>query len=162
MGLMGIHDPDAFRCYTGYTNCPWCAKEGQYEGTVVNHLRTTHYRLGLVCDWCFGCPTVMSDSLLAWEPKLPTILCCIWIRSVQLTYLPNQELYQEASVGLSYQTPFPLEGQRTQQIKHYLPVHQIHLLFSSGDQGCLRKMLLIASSTLTGTDYSQGSVHKNW
>ena len=30
---------------------------------MVNHLRTTHYRLGLVCDQCFGCPTVMSDSL---------------------------------------------------------------------------------------------------
>ena len=64
MGLMGIHDPNALWCYAGYTYCPWCGKEGQNEGTVVNHLRTTHYRLGLVCDWCFGCPSVMSDSLL--------------------------------------------------------------------------------------------------
>ena len=63
MGLMGIHDPDAPWHYTGYTYCPWCGKEGQNEGTVVNHLRTTHYRLGLVYNWCFGCPTVMSDSL---------------------------------------------------------------------------------------------------
>ena len=63
MGLMGIHDPDALWCYTGYTYWPWCGKEGQNEGTVVNHLRTTHYRLGLVCNQCFGCPTVMSDSL---------------------------------------------------------------------------------------------------
>ena len=63
MGLMGIHDPNALQCYAGYTCCPWCGKEGQNEGTVVNHLRTTHYRLGLVCDQSFGCPSVMSDSL---------------------------------------------------------------------------------------------------
>ena len=63
MALMGIHYPDALQCYTGYTYCPWCGKKGQNEGTVVNHLRTTHYRLGLVCDQCFGCPTVMLDSL---------------------------------------------------------------------------------------------------
>ena len=63
MGLMGIHDPNALQHYAGYTYCPWCGKEGQNEGTVVNHLRTTHYWLGLVCDWCFGCPSVTSDSL---------------------------------------------------------------------------------------------------
>ena len=63
MGLMGIHDPDALWHYAGYTYCPWCGKEEQNEGTVVNHLRTTHYRLGLVCNKCFGCPSVTSDSL---------------------------------------------------------------------------------------------------
>ena len=63
MGLMGIHDLDALQCYTGYTYCPWCGKEGQNEGTMVNHLRTTHYRLGLVCNQCFGCPSSISDSL---------------------------------------------------------------------------------------------------
>ena len=49
MGLKGIHDPDALWHFMGYTSCPWCGKEGQNEGTMVNHLRTTHYRLGLVC-----------------------------------------------------------------------------------------------------------------
>ena len=63
MGLMGIHDPNALHHFAGYTYCPWCGKEGQNEGTVVNHLRTTHYRLGLVCPLCFGCPTVTSDAL---------------------------------------------------------------------------------------------------
>ena len=63
MGLMGIHDPNALWHYAGYTYCPWCRKEGHNEGTVVNHLRTTHYRLGLVCNWCFGCPSVTLDSL---------------------------------------------------------------------------------------------------
>ena len=63
MGLMGIHNPDALWCYAGYTYCPWCGKEEQNEGTMVNHLRITHYRLDLVCDQCFGCPTVTLDSL---------------------------------------------------------------------------------------------------
>ena len=63
MGLMGIHDPNALWHYAVYTYCPWCGKEGQNEGMVVNHLRTTHYRLGLVCDQCFSCQAVMSDSL---------------------------------------------------------------------------------------------------
>ena len=57
-GLMGIHDPNALWSYAGYIYCPWCRKEGQNEGMVVNHLRTTHYRLGLVCNQCFGCPSV--------------------------------------------------------------------------------------------------------
>ena len=63
MGLKGIHNLDALQHFAGYTYCPWCGKEGQNEGTVVNHLRTAHYRLGIVCDHCFGCPTVMSDTL---------------------------------------------------------------------------------------------------
>ena len=56
MGLMGIHNPNDLWCFTGYTYCPWCGKEGQNEGTVVNHLRTTHYMLGLVCDLMFRLP----------------------------------------------------------------------------------------------------------
>ena len=38
-------------------------KDGQNEGTIINHLRTVHYKLGLVCDLCFGCPTMMADTL---------------------------------------------------------------------------------------------------
>ena len=63
MGLVGIHDPDALQHFAGFTYCPWCGKEGQSEGTVVNHLRTTHYRLGLVCDKCHGCPTTTCNTL---------------------------------------------------------------------------------------------------
>ena len=63
MGLMGIHDSDALWCFASFTYCPWCGKEGQNEGMVVNHLRTTHYKLGLVCDKCYGCPTITSDTL---------------------------------------------------------------------------------------------------
>ena len=62
MGLEGIHDPDAHSHFAGFTYYPWCGKEGQNEGMVVNHLRTTHYRLGLVCDKCHGCPTTTCDT----------------------------------------------------------------------------------------------------
>ena len=48
MGLTGIHHPDAFHCFYGVTHCLWCEKEGQNEGTLINHLQTTHYKLGLV------------------------------------------------------------------------------------------------------------------
>ena len=63
MGLVGIHDPDALQCFAGFTYCPWCGKEGQNEETVINHLCTVHYRLGLVCDRCYGCPYTISDNL---------------------------------------------------------------------------------------------------
>ena len=63
MGLVGIHDPDALQHFTSFTYCPWCGKEGQNEGMVVNHLRTTHYQLGLVCDKCHGYPTTTCNTL---------------------------------------------------------------------------------------------------
>ena len=63
MGLMGIHHPDALCCFGSVTYCLWYRKEGQNKGTVVNHLWTIHYRLGLVCNRCFGCPSTMSDTL---------------------------------------------------------------------------------------------------
>ena len=44
MGLKGIHDPDALQCFMGYTYCPWCGKEGQNKGNIVNHLSTAHYK----------------------------------------------------------------------------------------------------------------------
>ena len=63
MGLKGIHDPEALRHFIGYTYCLWCGKSGQNEGTVINHQRTVHYKLGIICDWCFGCPTTKLDPL---------------------------------------------------------------------------------------------------
>ena len=42
MGLVGMHDPDALCHFSCITHCPWCGKEGQKEGTVVNHLWTVH------------------------------------------------------------------------------------------------------------------------
>ena len=38
MGLAGIHNPDALHHFSGMTFCPWCGKEGQNEGTIINHL----------------------------------------------------------------------------------------------------------------------------
>ena len=61
MGLMGIHDPNTLHHFNRVTHCPWW-KEGQNEGTVINHFQTVHYRLGLMCKKCFGC---LSTSLEA-------------------------------------------------------------------------------------------------
>ena len=63
MGLEGIHNSEALWHFAGYTYCPWCGKNGHNEGTVINHLRTAHYKLGLICNQCFGCPTTMLDTL---------------------------------------------------------------------------------------------------
>ena len=63
MGLKGIHDFDALQHFAGYTYCPWCGKYGQNEGTVINHLRTVHSKLGLICEQCLGCPMVTFDAL---------------------------------------------------------------------------------------------------
>ena len=38
MGLKGIHHPNALHCCTGLLFCPWCSKEGQNGGTVINNL----------------------------------------------------------------------------------------------------------------------------
>ena len=63
MGLKGIHDSKALRHFASFTYCPWCGKDSQNKGTIINHLRTVHYNLGLVCDLCFGCPTTTADTL---------------------------------------------------------------------------------------------------
>ena len=63
MGLVGIHNPDTLHHFNGLTHCPWCGKEGQNEGTVVNHLWTVHYRLGLVCNKCYDYLSTSSDTL---------------------------------------------------------------------------------------------------
>ena len=63
MRLIGIYDPDALCCFNRVTHFPWCGKVGQNEGTIVNHLRTTHYKLGLICNKCFGCLSTTSEAI---------------------------------------------------------------------------------------------------
>ena len=63
MGLVAVLDPDTLHCFNSLTHCPWCGKEGQDEGRVVNHLQMVHYRLGLVCHKCNDCPSTSSDTL---------------------------------------------------------------------------------------------------
>ena len=63
MGLTGIHYPEALHHFNGLTHCPWSGKEGQNEGTLINHLRMVHYKLGLVCKKCFCCPSVTSEAI---------------------------------------------------------------------------------------------------
>ena len=54
MGLWGIHFPKALKHQASLLFCPCCRKEGQNEGTIVNHLYTRNYHLGLVCKRCLS------------------------------------------------------------------------------------------------------------
>ena len=63
MGLKGIHHPNALHCFTGLVFFPWCGKEEQNDGTVVNHLWTMHYRFGLICSGCLCCPLTTSEAM---------------------------------------------------------------------------------------------------
>ena len=63
MGLMGIHNPDMLHCFSGVTHCPWCRKVGQNGGTIINHLQTVHYKLGLMSKICFGCPSITLEAI---------------------------------------------------------------------------------------------------
>ena len=69
MGLAGIHNPEALCHFNGMTFCPCCGKEGQNEGTIVNHLWMTNYKLGLVCGTCFHCPSMTSKAILCHGQK---------------------------------------------------------------------------------------------
>ena len=63
MGLTGIHNPNnALHHFNRVTHCPWCGKEGKNGGTIINHLRTVHCKLDLVCKKCLRCPSVTSEA----------------------------------------------------------------------------------------------------
>ena len=162
MGLMGIHDPDALWHYAGYTYCPWCGKEGQNEGTVVNHLRTTHYRLGLVCNQCFGCPTVMSDSL-CWHGLQNCQWYCVASGSGLSNWLACQttsSFTREWRQCYPTRPPSPLKARRFDAKKALPaslpnPIFVIHpasptntYFYFSCDRDCLRKTLLITAKVV--------------
>ena len=69
MGLKGIHYPETLHCHVGLSYYPWCRKEGQNEGTIVNHLWTTHYKLGLVYSRCLCCPVITSEAIQHYGPS---------------------------------------------------------------------------------------------
>ena len=75
MGLVGIHDPDALHHFSGVTHCPWCGKEGQNEGSMVNHLQIVHYRLDLVCNRLSWLPIHNGQHSL---PPQPAGLLVTW------------------------------------------------------------------------------------
>ena len=63
MDIKGIHSPEALKCQAGLSFCPWCGKEGRNKGTMVNHLHTEHYHLGLVCKRCLQHFMTSSDRM---------------------------------------------------------------------------------------------------
>ena len=63
MGLKGIHHSNTLCYHAGLSYCPWCRKEGQNKGTMVNHLQTIYYKLGLVCSGCLCHSTTTSEAI---------------------------------------------------------------------------------------------------
>ena len=109
---------------------------------------------------------------VAWVPKLSMVLCPFWIRSVQLTHLPNQEFIQGSEGSAIQLDPLPSKrpGDSTKKAlfaslpnpSFILQPHQQDSYFhSSCDLNCSRIMQLVMSDTSTQTDYSPGSVHKS-
>ena len=68
IGLEGIHSPEALHIQGSHSYCPWCAKEGQNERTMVYHLCTVHYCLGLVCTLCLAFFTTSVDTMRKHRP----------------------------------------------------------------------------------------------
>ena len=63
MGLKGIHSPKALKHQASLSFCSWYRKEGQNEGTMVNHLCTGHYHLKMVCEQCIQHFTTSLDRM---------------------------------------------------------------------------------------------------
>ena len=78
MGLERIHSPEALCRWGGHSHCPWCAKEGQNEGTIVNHLCTVHYCLGLVCAICLAFFTTSADTMKKHGPHCKDMATRDW------------------------------------------------------------------------------------
>ena len=74
MGLMGVDNPDVLHHFNGVTHHPWCKKVGQNEGIIINHMRTVYYKLDLMCDKCFSCPSISSEAIHhhGWKSCLPS------------------------------------------------------------------------------------------
>ena len=151
MGLKGIHDSNALQHLTSYTYCPWCSKHGQNEGTIVNHLRTVHYKLGLICNQCFGCPTVMLDT----STDMGATLVLIKALSPKRAHSAglNWSLPKEVKV-MSFTRPPPL-GRLESSTKKALttipsnqPCQQTNAFHPSHDKNYLTKMLLITTKVV--------------
>ena len=87
MGLTGIHNLDTLCHFYRVTHCPWGGKVGQNKGTVINHLWSIHYRLGLVCKKCYGCPTTSSEAIHCHGQKgcQPSGGRCQWVILISVT-----------------------------------------------------------------------------
>ena len=73
MSLTGVHHPDALHHFNGVTHCPWCGREGQNKGTIVNHLRMVHYKLGLVQEVLRLSLSHLQGHPMEWPGDLPAI-----------------------------------------------------------------------------------------
>ena len=146
MGLVGINYPDALWHFNGVTYCPWCRKEGQNEGIIINHLRTVHYKLGLICEKCFCCPSITSEAIQhhRWKNCQPSVEGRSWgvilisvttgrkyARSTFPWWEPGQRIWGRTwhlSAHLIRDTPLPHQYELRRRIRgrtHCLPTQHI-------------------------------------
>ena len=122
MGLMGYSwsQCPSVLCRLHLLSLVW--EGGQNEGMVVNHLRTTHYRLGLVCDQCSGCPSVMLDSI-CWHGCQDYQWYSVPSGSGLSGWptFPTKGSYKGVKAVLFNQTPFLPEGQKIQWRRCHSP-----------------------------------------
>ena len=76
MGLKGIHSPETLKHQAGLSFCPWCVKEGQNKGTVVNHFCTGHYHISLVCERCLQHFATCSDRMQCYSQGCKSMHVC--------------------------------------------------------------------------------------
>ena len=127
---------------------------------MVNHLKTTHYRLGLVCDQCFGCPTVMSDTSAGMDAKIVKDMVLL-LEQVHPTNLPTQLGVYTRKQRQCYSTrpPSPWKARRFNEggaacqsaesifCSPALPTNSY--FYPSCNQDCLREMLLITAKAVS-------------
>ena len=101
MGQKGIHHPNALCHHVGLSYCPWCRKEGQNEGTVVNHLQTMHYKLGLVCSGCLYSPQSPQRPYGIMAQAVNTLVQKRKMEGPAMTTHPHQTNFPQAVVHTS-------------------------------------------------------------
>ena len=72
MWLKGVHSPEALHHWVA-THTAWCTKEGPNEGTIINHLWTVQYHLGLVCTLCMDFFATSADTMREHVPSCKAI-----------------------------------------------------------------------------------------
>ena len=105
MGLRGIHSTEALCMSVGMSFCPWCRKEGQNEGTIVNQLCTSHYHLGLVCSHCVEYFTTSADAMCQhsqlFKPVQPMTMMTGMRNLTMLTMAGNMMSLNSARINIA-------------------------------------------------------------
>ena len=139
MGLKGIHSPKAFHQQVGLSFCLWCRKEGQNEGTVVNHCRQviTTWASSALCVATHICVSRHQQVSMTTMTKRrnPTLMTMVRITS----HLASSSTASSSSVlpHCSCQDGLPL---------HMTIQSRCHPWWEYNSHLCLERLICIPSS----------------